>query len=58
MGNTDLDQMRRGEMDREGEGTTQAGKICGIVGTVLLMLQCLVFCGYFSLLGAVFGGRF
>jgi hypothetical protein len=56
MGNSDLDAMRRGEMDREGEGLTQAGKICGIVGTVLMALQCLGVLTYFSILAAVVGG--
>jgi hypothetical protein len=35
MGNSDLKAMQRGEMDRTGEGITQAGKICGIVGVCL-----------------------
>lgn len=35
MGNTDLAAMRAGRMDPEGEGLTNAGRICGIIGTVL-----------------------
>jgi len=35
MGNTDLQKMENGQMDREGEGLTKAGKICGIVSVVL-----------------------
>ncbi|OAI41046.1 hypothetical protein AYO40_03950 [Planctomycetaceae bacterium SCGC AG-212-D15] len=35
MANADLEQMRAGRMDPEGEGLTNAGRICGIVGTVL-----------------------
>jgi len=35
MGNTDLRQMAEGRMDPSGEGLTQAGKICGIVGVAL-----------------------
>jgi hypothetical protein len=54
MGNRDLDAIRRGEMDREGEGLTQAGKICGIVGTVLLVLQCFFMLSYFAVAAAVF----
>ncbi len=38
MGSGDLGQMRSGSMDRSGEGTTQAGMICGIVGVVLGVL--------------------
>src|SRR5438093_987641 len=35
MGNTDLREMREGRMDRAGEGMTNAGRICGIIGVVL-----------------------
>jgi hypothetical protein len=35
MGHTDLAEMRAGRMDPEGEGVTNAGKICGIIGTFL-----------------------
>jgi hypothetical protein len=35
MGNADLRAMAAGQMDRSGEGLTKAGKICGIVGTIL-----------------------
>src|SRR6516162_1553033 len=38
MGNNDLASMRRGEMDREGEGTTQAGRICGMIACILMIL--------------------
>ncbi len=36
MGNADLEEIRRGTMDRSGEGMVQAGWILGIIGTVLL----------------------
>jgi hypothetical protein len=39
LGQRDLQRMRTGEMDPEGEGTTNAGRICGIIGTVLGVLQ-------------------
>jgi hypothetical protein len=42
MGNSDLKAMQRGEMDRTGEGVTQAGKICGIISVVLAALGILV----------------
>src|SRR5947209_5672693 len=40
MGNNDLAEMRAGRMNREGEGLTQAGRICGIIATVLLLISC------------------
>jgi hypothetical protein len=48
MGNADMTEIRAGRMDPEGESMTQAGRVCGIVGTVVygLILCC---CG-FSLL--------
>jgi predicted Zn finger-like uncharacterized protein len=56
MGNNDLAAMRAGRMDRSGEGITQAGRICGIIGTVMLALSCLSICG-FAMLGS-FGRAF
>ncbi len=38
MGNKDLAAIDAGRMDQTGRGMTQAGKICGIVGTVLVVL--------------------
>lgn len=38
MANTDLAEMRAGRMDPSGEGTTNAGKICGIIGVALLLV--------------------
>jgi hypothetical protein len=38
MGNTDLDAIRRGRMDPSGEGLTQAGRICGIISTIPVMI--------------------
>ncbi|HEV3261734.1 MAG TPA: MJ0042-type zinc finger domain-containing protein [Gemmataceae bacterium] len=35
MGNTDLREIRAGRMDRDGEGLTNAGRICGMVGVGL-----------------------
>ena len=39
MGNGDLREMNMGRMDPSGRGLTQAGKICGIIGIVLIILQ-------------------
>ncbi len=35
MGQNDLKEMRAGRMDPDGEATTNAGRICGIIGTCL-----------------------
>jgi hypothetical protein len=43
MGNGDLNEIRSGRMDPEGEGLTQAGRICGIVATALALLVMLLF---------------
>src|SRR5262249_31929210 len=40
MGGNDLAEMRRGQMDRSGEGLTQAGRILGIVSTVFMIIGC------------------
>jgi hypothetical protein len=39
MGHADLREIREGRMDKTGEGTTQAGYVCGIIGTVLFLIQ-------------------
>ena len=53
MGNTDMAEIRAGRMDPDGEGLTQAGRICGIIGTGFLVLfSC--FCGL-MFFGALFG---
>jgi hypothetical protein len=44
MGSTDLVEMRAGRMDPEGEGITTAGRICGIIGTILNLVGILGFC--------------
>ena len=41
MGNGDLQEMEAGRMDPSGEGITKAGKICGIISAVLLVLNVL-----------------
>jgi hypothetical protein len=48
MGKRDLNKMDRGEMDPAGRGSTQAGYICGIIGTILGGLTLLVCVGYFG----------
>jgi hypothetical protein len=52
LGNADLKKIKQGEMDPEGHGLTNAGWICGIIGTILGSLVFLFYCGYIVL---VFG---
>jgi hypothetical protein len=42
MANADLKEMDAGGMDPSGRGTTQAGKVCGIIGTLLSALSIVV----------------
>src|SRR5262249_44770268 len=48
MGSNDLEEMRRGRMDPEGESNTNTGRICGMIGTILggsiRVLGVLFFC--------------
>jgi predicted Zn finger-like uncharacterized protein len=53
MGQTDLRKMRKGDMDPNGQGMTQAGWICGIIGTILnslLSVLCLLYVGFIFML--------
>ena len=50
MGSGDMKEMDAGTMDPAGRGTTQAGKICGIIGTVLFVLS-LILLGIFFMFG-------
>lgn len=43
MGNKDLKEMNGGLMDPSGQGMTNAGRICGIIATALLVLGIVVF---------------
>jgi uncharacterized membrane protein YidH (DUF202 family) len=38
MGNNDLREMNAGTMDPSGRGLTQAGKICGMIGVILVIV--------------------
>lgn len=46
MGKRDLDLIRRGQMDKEGESLTKTGYILGIVGTILFLLQAMFWVAY------------
>jgi len=50
LGSGDLKEMDAGTMDPAGRGNTQAGKICGIIGTVLLIISVFVV-GIFFIFG-------
>jgi hypothetical protein len=47
MGNSDLKEMDAGTMDSSGRGTTNAGKICGIIGTILLIISLVMVVVFF-----------
>jgi hypothetical protein len=55
MGNNDLREMRAGRMDPEGESNTNAGRICGMIATILhivgLAICFLYFCAIFGCFG-------
>ncbi len=57
MGSNDLKQMDAGAMDPSGRSVTNAGRICGIIATILLGLSVLVFIALAALgvLGAAMG---
>jgi hypothetical protein len=39
LGTSDLEDMRLGRRDPQGEALTKAGRICGLVGTILMVVQ-------------------
>ena len=56
MAGTDLSRMRAGYMDRSGEGATNTGKTCAIIGLIVSACYLLVvFC--FACAGGAGGGR-
>lgn len=59
MGQGDLKEMDAGQMDPSGRSLTNAGRICGIIATILFALGILVFLILFAfgLLGAIAGTR-
>jgi len=59
MANKDIPKMEAGTMDPEGLGSTKAGKICGIISVILLILAvigCIAFIVLFGGLAAMNGG--
>ena len=57
MGKRDLELIRQGRMDKEGESLTKVGYILGIIGTVFFCLQILFIAFYVVLIGAMVAGK-
>ncbi len=55
LANSDIKLMDAGVMDRMGRDTTSAGRICGIIGTVLMGLGCLLSMLYMGSIMAILG---
>jgi hypothetical protein len=62
MGNTDMQEIRAGRMDPEGEGNTNAGRVCGMIGTILHSVLwggcCLFYIFVIAAAAGAGGGRF
>ena len=54
-GSSDLKEMQAGTMDREGEGPTRAGYICGIISTCLAALGIVLVIIYLIFIFLVLG---
>jgi predicted Zn finger-like uncharacterized protein len=64
MGNSDMAEIRTGRMDPEGEGMTQAGRIMGMISTIIhivsLVLAVVIpfgFCCFAGMIGAAGAGN-
>lgn len=55
MANSDLREMDAGTMDPSGRGSTQGGKICGIISVVVVALAAVVVMGMMVLGFGLFG---
>ena len=57
MGNTELKQMEAGAVDPSGRSLANAGRICGMIGTILLGIAVLVTIAAMALgfMGALLG---
>jgi hypothetical protein len=51
MGSADLAKMRAGSMDPSGYGSTQAGWVLGIIGTLLILAAVAFLCVLFGIVG-------
>jgi hypothetical protein len=54
MGRNDLREMDAGRMDSSGRGNTNAGRICGMVATLIHGTGAVTCLGYFIFMGAMF----
>lgn len=54
MGSGDLKEMGAGIMDSSGRGNTQAGKICGMIATILMLVGLCI--GFVVLALMILGG--
>jgi predicted Zn finger-like uncharacterized protein len=50
MGNGDMREMRAGRMDPEGLGMTNAGRICGMIATILFGAGIVLCCGFYGIM--------
>jgi hypothetical protein len=50
MGNTDLAEIRAGRMDSSGEGMVQAGRVLGMISTILILGAILFLCLFVGLI--------
>jgi len=48
MGKGDMEEIDAGRMDPDGRGLTQAGMVCGIVTTLLMILGLVIFVGFLA----------
>jgi len=51
MGSGDLKEMDAGTMDPSGRGMTQAGKICGMIATILMIISLVAAIAFLALFG-------
>ena len=49
MGNADLAEIRAGRMDQGGEGMVQAGRVLGMISTILMLAGIVLLCGMVGL---------
>ncbi len=52
LGTQDLRAMRRGTMDPAGRGSTETGRILGLIGTLLVLVLAMIWC-VFLVMGMV-----
>jgi hypothetical protein len=51
MGSGDLKEMDAGTMDPSGRGLTNAGKICGMIATILMIISLVAVILFFTVFG-------